>query len=326
MSDPIVTYNDIFASNLVTGIRQDVGAVVITGFCPSGSDGKPQALLYRGPLVPTDSTGFAYLTPSFPGQTVTTAMFYGPTTALFDPEIGAGNIRAVGSYNYTDGGKGAHSMMYQGSLDGSGAWSEINVPEAVAGGTVATTIAHSTMGDLVVGNYDLAGQPGSANAFIYNIKTKIYSVLDIGSLTSAYGIWRNGDNPSTSYTIAGGYKSGHGLNKGFLLNYDPATGRVTDLTNFSYNNDPGIITHFEGITGVAGGYTMAAATDVGAAFAMIPRNADGSFGVAKWLPIANPASVGLCTGNSILENNLIGIYQTSGGGNQSYVATVTAGL
>lgn len=325
MADSSVTYNDIFAANcFVTGIRQDAGdgqPVVISGNYPTGSGGKPQALLYRGPLYPSDTAGYAYLTPNFSGQTVTTSTFYGPNTPRFNPDIGAGNVRAVGSYKYS-GGNGDHGLMYQGALDGSGSWTEINVPDSMTSGTVANTIAHSTMGDLVVGNYDLVDQPASANAFIYNIKTGAYSVLAIGPLTTAYGIWQNGGAGSSSYTIAGGYKSGRGINQGYLLNYDASSGAVTHLTDFSYNDDPAIVTHFEGITGIDGGYTLAATTDSGAAFAMIVRDADGSFGSAKWLLVAYPGSK-VCTANSILENNLIGIYKPESGGVQSYVAIVS---
>ncbi|MBB6249785.1 hypothetical protein [Nitrospirillum iridis] len=324
MSPSKVTYSDIFAADYsVTGIRQDDGdgrPVVITGSYQSAS-GQPQGLLYRGPLSPTDADGYIFLAPTFPGQTVTTSVFYGPNTPLFDPGIGKGNVRVVGSYKYSQGGKGDHGLIYQGALDGSGTWTQIDVPSDLAGGTVANTIPHSTMGDLVVGDYDLAGQAGSANAFIYNVRTGTFQLLDIGPLATAYGIWQNGDG--AAYTIAGGYKSGHGANQGVLLDYDAATGAITRVTGFSYNNDPGIVTHFEGITGVPDGYALAATTDAGAAFAKVARAPDGSFGPAEWLATTNPATVGICTANSILENNLIGIYQPATGGIQSYVAILS---
>ena len=213
-------------------------------------------------------------------------------------------------------------MMYQGGLDGSGTWSEINVPSGLAGGAVANTIPHSTMGDLVVGNYDLVGLPASGNAFIYNLASDSYTLLSIGDLATAYGIWQNGDSSSTRYTITGGYDSGIGLNKGFLLDYDSSTGDITNLTAFSAFNDPGIVTHFEGITGFEGGYALAATTDTGAAFATVGRNDDGTFDTARWVAIANPNSIGISTGNTVIDNNLLGIYQPAGGGIQSYVATI----
>ena len=326
MPEPTVTYHDIFAPNYtVTGIRQygcDKRPVVITGSYQS-SAGVPQALLYRGPLYPTDSSGYAFLAPSFPGRTVTSSVFYGPNTSLFDPGIGSGNVRAVGSYKFSEGGQFDHGMMYQGPWDGLGTWTSIDVPGDLAGGTVANTIAHSTMGDLVVGNYDIANKPGSGNGFIYNVKTKTYTLLSIGAFATAYGVWQNGGSTSSSYTIAGGYKSAKGINVGFLMNYDSSTGRFSGLSDFTYDNHPGIVTHFEGITGVTGGYTLAATGDNGAAFAVIASDGNGKFGVPKWVAIDNDASVGICTGNSILDNNLIGIYQPVAGGVQSYLAIVS---
>ena len=327
MSEPHVTYHDIFAPNYtVTGIRQDVGPerpVIITGSYQSSPGAAPQALLYRGPLYPTDSSGYAFLKPSVRGRAATSSVLYGPNTPLFDPGIGVGHVRAVGSYKFAEGGKLDHGMMYEGPWDGLGTWTPIDVPDDLVSGAVANTIAHSTMGDLVVGNYDIAGKPGSGNGFIYNIKTKAYTLLNIGDLATAYGIWQNGDSTSSSYTIAGGYKAGNGLNVGFLVNYDSSTGRFSGQHDFSYDNKPGVVTHFEGITGVPGGYTLAATGDNGAAFAAIASDGNGKFGVPKWVAIDYDASVGICTGNSILDNNLIGIYQPAGGGIQSYLATVT---
>jgi hypothetical protein len=71
------------------------------------------------------------------------------------------------------------------------------------------TIAHSTMGDLVVGNYDLnPGHGASGNAFIYNMSTRLWTLLRLGgslaSGTTLYGIWQDGGPGSSNYTLAGG--------------------------------------------------------------------------------------------------------------------------
>ena len=65
------------------------------------------------------------------------------------------------------------------------------------------TIAHSTMGDLVVGNYDLNPTVrrglASGNAFIYNMARQRWTLLRLGgslsSKTTLYGIWQNGGMP-----------------------------------------------------------------------------------------------------------------------------------
>lgn len=329
MPDASVTPTDIFAPGyIVTGIRQDErdgGPVVITGSYPD-SEGTPQALLYRGPLYPTDSAGYAYLKPNLGRQVVTSAVFYGPNTSLFDPSIGPGNVRAVGSYKNQETGARDHGILYQGGFDGTGPWIALDVPQSPSGAMVANTLAHSTMGDLVVGNCDYFDQPGSGNGFIYNIKTRRYRMLDIGVFATAYGVWQNGGADSSSYTIAGGYDDGRRINQGYLLDYDAAIDAFGKLTAFSYNNNPAIATHFEGITGVPDGYTMAAQwvrgpKDNAAAFAAIVRDPDGSW-VAQWVPI-DLEDKGPCTGNSVLENNVIGIYKPTETGVQSYVATVS---
>lgn len=327
MSESNVTCHDILAANYtVTGIRQDAGVtqpVIITG-----TYGKPpQAMLYRGPLYPTDGSGYFYPIPRLNGQDASSSVFYGPNTPLFDPRIGAGNVRAVGSYKI-EGSPLDHGMMYEGDFDGSGQWTPIDVPEQVAGGTVANTLAHSTMGDLVVGNYDIAGKPGSGNGFVYNIKTRTFTALRIGDLATAYGVWQNGDSSSSSYTIAGGYKSGNGINVGFLVDYDARSGAFGGTGDFTFDNKPDVVTHFEGITGVPGGYTLAAMykapgqKELAVAFAAVKRRPDGSFAPATWVEISGPATQGLLTGNSILGNNLVGIYQPASGGIQSYLAVV----
>jgi hypothetical protein len=326
MSSADILYNQIFeAGDFVTGVRQlskDGQSVLLSGNHPVGSAATAKAMLYSGPLYPSSSTGYAYFTPEFPGQTVTTATFYGPNTPLFNPGIGAGNVRAVGSYKYSEAGAADYSMMYEGPLDGSGTWTALIVPESVAGTAVFSTIAHSTMGNLVVGNYDLADKPGSASAFIYDIRTKTMTQLTLGPLTTAYGIWQNGGDASEHYTIVGGYKGDEGINLGFVLDYDATSKKISNMTSYSYNDLPGIVTHFEGITETKDGYSLAATTDKGAAFATITRQDDGSFSKAKWFLVAYPDSKGPTTANTVIHSNLMGIF-TSDSGVQSYVATLS---
>src|SRR5205085_626294 len=95
---------------------------------------------------------------------------------------------------------------------------------------------HSTMGGLIVGNYDSPPDHGQGNhpfgpghAFIYDIATKTYltDIVFPGSKSnSVYGIWYNG---GTSYTVCGGYSDGlvnnfdnqeHPIGTGYLADYD----------------------------------------------------------------------------------------------------------
>ncbi len=317
--------------DIITGVRADLeGAVILTGSRGATGTSDTQAFLFQGPLNDTAAGTIYLLNPDFgPGQTVTTATLYGPNTSIFDPSIGLGNVRAVGSYQYSESPSGIfnHGMIYQGRVDGTnGTWTQIDVPSdgvdvtdgIVIGTAVMDTILHSTAGDLVVGNYDLVGPGGTllgANGFIYNMATQQYTLMNVNgsldNLTSLYGIWQNGVG-SNSYTIAGGTKDGSGLNAGFLAHYDPSTGVFSDLSYYTADNAPGVITHFENITAVPGGYNLVATTDDGPAFVFIAVNPDGSFGEAVWTAADLPGS-SLMTGNIVYQNVFGGIYNTDSG-------------
>lgn len=322
----MATGTTIFGPNqLVTGVRGWTGSsVVLTG--SSASSDPPTALIYVGPLSPTDSAGIYLLTPVIPGRTITNSTFYGPDTFLFNPELGEGNIRAVGSYQYAESGDVRNcGMVYQGPSEGGGGWAQLDVPSSeVDGETVWNTIPHSTMGTLIVGNYDLLGVRLSGNAFIYDIATGHWTLFDIPgcTLTTAYGIWQNGIG-STHYTIVGGTRDGHGLNKGLVIDYDSATRSFSKMKLYSYLDQPQLVTHFEGIVATPGGFNLAGgSTGSLALFASIEVNPDGSFSDATWVPYSYSGST-ITTGNSIYQNNLMGIYAVSGtAGVNSYVVPI----
>src|SRR6185436_5138971 len=93
----------------------------------------------------------------------------------------------------------AFGCLYEGLLDGSGIWTQI-LPTSDK--PVINTICHSTMHNLIVGNYDTILIAGKA--FIYDIeKHTYYDIIKPGAQSiTAYGIWYNGGE---SYTICGGY-------------------------------------------------------------------------------------------------------------------------
>jgi hypothetical protein len=324
-SQDAVTYATAFQSDIITGVRAHYnGNVVLTGDQPLGSDGATVALLYNGPLQDTALGQVYLLAPQFASQTVTTSTFYGPNTSIFNPSIGVDNVIAVGSYQYSQSAVLNHGLIYQGPISGGGTWTQIDVPSsAVGGATVLNTIPHSTMGDLVVGDYDLQGVAASGNAFIYNMKTHTWTIFDVPfggthQLTTAYGIWQNGID-STSYTIAGGSNHGAGVNQGYLVDYDSATGVFSNLKYYTIDDQPGLLTHFDGITAVPGGFNLVA-LGVRSAVATVTVNPDGSFSDAQWTSIDVPGAT-LTTVNSIYQNIAMGIYTVS---NVSGVATYTA--
>ncbi|QEH38774.1 hypothetical protein OJF2_73800 [Aquisphaera giovannonii] len=316
----------------VTGVRQDVGGnVLITGGtgAPSLKDGTP-AFLYYGPLgqIPSTAPSPSLYTfnPTFAGQTVTSSQFYGPNTSLFDPSLGAGNITAVGAYRYT-GSSFQAGMIYTGPVDGSGSFTPIVAP---GNGTdaVGDTIPHSTMGDLVVGNFDYQDDQVRGHGFIYNKSTKAYTTVDIGRFsTTIYGVWQDGGPSSSHYTIVGGFSDNVRGAKAFIENYDAATGVFSRFRSYSFNNRPSIVTHFEGISAVQGGFSIAATaaggrSNNGASYAFIPVRGNGSFGPARWVAIKNNVNGTPTTGDTVIDNSVMGIYPAGSAGASSYIATV----
>jgi parallel beta-helix repeat protein len=342
--------------DIVTGVRgTSRGNVVLTGSVPTGSGAQTAPFLYRGPLT-SAATGAAVskLNPPFTG--VTSATFYGPDTHSFNPtSIPRGQVRAVGSYQSSSAPVGVlnQGMIYLGPANGwGGSWTSIDVP---ADGTdtvghvracpraqvncfVMDTIAHSTMGDLVVGNYDLnpsvPGGLASGNAFIYNMAKRQWTLLDLGSsmssLTTLYGVWQDGGDRSSQYTLAGG-SSVNGTQQAYLMNYNERTGTFGPPKYFSYGNRPTLFTHFDGITAVPGGFNLVAISSRQAAsMAFVPASArNGFFGHATWHPVqvsTSPLCAGGCsavTGNTVYQNRVMGIYVLSSGATSSYLATVS---
>jgi len=318
----LVDYSLILGENeSVTGVRGARGkkVILVGSYLPDNELRNPvMGQWWVGDL----STGVGQkvrVIPTFSGQTVTTSVYYGPNTDAFNPALGKNNIRVVGTYEYSQNGtpvSGEHGVLYQGPANGvGGTWTQINVPDSLAGGTVTNTIPHSTMGNLVVGNYSVEGQPvGAASAFIYEISTGTYQLFDSSwdgftDLTSAYGIWQNGGPSSTFYTIVGGQVH-EGANTAYMVNYDSATRTFSNKAFFPLGVGLAGDTHFEGINAAPGGYTLSATILSGgttsAAYAYVPVSSDGSFGTAQWVPLNYPSS-SFCSGDTVYQNVEIGI-------------------
>jgi hypothetical protein len=323
------------SGDTTTGVRGSGGrGVVLTGSTTTSS-GSQAAFLFRGRLATAAGAAVSVLRPPF--RQVTSATFYGPNTHLFNPRaIPRGDVRAVGSYASSAAPQGVKNqgMIYLGPLSGrGGSWRSIDVPaygRHVTGHVracprsrprcfVMDTIAHSTMGNLVVGNYDLKPTvPGglvSGTAFIYNITKRQWTLLQMhGSLstkTSLYGIWQDGGPGSPRYTLAGG-SSARGLQRGFLINYNERTGAFGRPAFFVNNNRPTAITHFDGITAVRGGFNLVSISNGHSpALVFVPMRGR-SFGRARWSPV-NVAGSAVCpcdvvTGNTVWRNQIMGLF------------------
>ena len=164
------------------------------------------------------------------------------------------------------------------------------------------------MGNLVVGNFDYQDDQVRGHGFIYNTSSHTYTTVDVGKFsTTLYGVWQDGGSSGTVYTIVGGYSDNvHGA-KAFIENYNSATNQFSGFRSFSFNNKPSFVTHFEGISAVSGGFSVAA-TEVsprgvqGASYAFIPVKKDGSFGAAGWVAMKNNVNGAITTGDTVIDS------------------------
>lgn len=309
---------------LIGGIRKDDGIYYISGsYIPTSGQTIP--FVYKGDIRGTtgpcsNNTWNTLRYPSEPGRTVTATALYGPDVKQH------GNIRVVGNYATEETGGNTLGAMYEGKLNGSGVWTTLlPSPEAL------NTIAHSTMENLVVGNYDTVLIQGKA--FIYDVNNKTYhEIVKYGAKSiTAYGIWYNGKN---HYTICGGFSNGIISNEskdknlehidrskiidsGYVVDWDNKKKIFYNWREYHYNNDDrSVITHFDGISSYGcDGYTLtgdalveAGPNSEGVAFiAHIERKHNGEFSRAIWERIKFPGS-STTSGNSVAGNTVIGIY------------------
>lgn len=227
---------------------------------------------------------------------------YGPSFGNPD-----GILRVVGSYKTEASSPYDLSYLYDAALAPDKQITTLVYPDQ----NTLYTIAHSTFGHLVVGNYDTRLATG--NAFIYDINSRTYTTNNIpGAIsTTAYGIY--GDK------IAGGYAE-NTVEDGIHLEH----GYIYDLTRGTYEtyDHPGAIaTHFEGITGGgrSGEYNLVAnwVTADGTVHPAV-MHVD-ALGIATWYEINIPGAV--VSSNSAYGDNVVGIYVDANGIN-GYLATI----
>lgn len=301
---------------LLTGIRE-VGdfrnKVYISGFYKYPNS-RVDTFVFKGNLNNQDlkdrDNWYVLNYPSSIGRSVTATNLYGPNNG----NSNSGKIQVVGNYTTKETGMSTIGCLYEGYLSGDGKWTTL-IPNFSSKPTL-NTIAHSTNGNLVVGNYDT--QLNQGKAFIYDIsKKKYYDIIkyDAKSIT-AYGIWHNGGE---SYTICGGYSDfdGTNLDSGYLVDWNNLTHKFDNWKSYSYGNQPKntVITHFDGITTDGhGGYNLTGdwigtenSNNLGF-FANIKRNKCNKFGKAIWSEISFPGKTTLTSGNSVYSNIVIGVY------------------
>lgn len=311
----------------VTGIRtrrRHQPKVYVTGFYRTEQNTNSASFIYQGDQRGNGIFHDLNFTPQ-PNVTPT-------ATELYSLDfLHKRTIQAVGSVSVA-GVTGVQACLYTGTLDNTGQWS-ILIPN-LTGLPVLSSIAHSIMGDVVVGNYktdDLF-----SNAFIYDLKTAQYfpvvtSQFPIISI-SAYGVWHN---ECDSYTIVGGLVSSADqpdLTVGFVVDWNNKSRILSNWRTYSAPNSlvnqntgaealanqntkgEALATHFEGISGVRNGYTLAGETAREAYFVTLRKNK------AKWELVQYPNST-LTTSDSVAGDILIGSFTTADqSGLQGYIS------
>jgi subtilase-type serine protease len=175
-----ITLNYSGSGTFLTGIRGNniVGNYVIAG------TGETGGLLYNM-LTAT-------WTP-FPEATANGANFPGAIgSSPYGPGFGSqfGILRTVGSYETQTSSPYDLSYLYDAATAGAKANLTTLVYPSTPSAPTLFTIAHSTFGNQIVGNYDTSLATG--NAFLYTINTGAYQKINLPGISStAYGIWGN---------------------------------------------------------------------------------------------------------------------------------------
>ena len=176
--------------------------------------------------------------PSSFNSTVTSTYFYGPCNGST-----ANSIQAVGTYETSQGGAHQYGLYYHGDLNGTGVWKTI-VPQILApNNDILGTVAHSMMGNLIVGNFNTNAAFSQPRSFVYDISMDSFTELSYSSnsSTNAYCIWHYG---GASYAIAGGVMKDE-LENAFIVDWDAGTSSASNWRFFRHVNSTK--THFQGM-------------------------------------------------------------------------------
>lgn len=280
------------SKTLLTGVRSKGDLLYVTGFYQPPGPGTI-SFLFKGELGDIYKLNHYHIL-NYPSRSGAVA------TNLYGPYIlKCGKVRVVGNYFTRD--SAILGCMYEGNLDGVGIWTTLT-PTA----DTINTIAHSTMKDLVVGNYDELIIQGKA--FIYNIKTKIYTEIIYPNAVSitAYGVWYNGRN---SYTICGGIAIPGTASLAYLVDYNINTQKFSNWRTYQHDLST-TVTHFNGITsdGCQGYYLTGDATSSTDTTAFLAHAAKNK--PIIWHQIEYPDSI-TTSGNSVTCTTVIGVYKNS---------------
>ena len=266
-------------------------------------------------------------------------------TSVYGPDyIGEGVYRLVGSYRKNNDNS-VYGFFYQGTL--FDLQNSINYKTILTNGNF--TYIHSTMGDILVGNYDNVeqyntyGLPfGPVNGFLQIISNgKRVNIVYPGSISNTvYGIWYNGDN---SYTLCGGYsndavsitdvyKNGlpRPIGNAYIVNYDILTNSFSNWTSINYPNSTNVVTHFEGISSSSKNKYELAVDSINllnnlniASYALLSTDYVHNFQVNYWTDLNYPLPGTVTSANSVANKIVVGTYVNKDDTSIAYQANIT---
>jgi hypothetical protein len=279
-------------------------------FIMCGTNQNSKGIFYIGPLLNYNNQNNYEI--NYPDSNITSV--YGPDY------VGKGIYRLVGSYR-KDLDKIIYGFFFQGEI------SNFNNPlnyKTISVGASYTYI-HSTMNNILVGNYD-EYMLGPISAFLMIIDIgKIIKISYPGSTSNTvYGVWYNGDS---NYTLCGGYSTDSipgnkvynnfqpkPIGKAYIVNYNINKNEFSDWTTFEYPySEYNLLTHFQGISSNKKNvYQLVTDTinDKGiiASFVEIHKNKYNNFVLKKWVDYKYPLPNTVTSSNSVANNSVVGTY------------------
>ena len=321
-----------FGVSVWQGVAKYGNQLLIVGTSDPGPN-TGQGVLYFGDITGTSGTTY---TLSVPGAQYSSV--YGPrydsTTGLFT---------FVGSYTLT-GNSNIFAFLFRGTLAQLANAGNYVLQMQYTSPTHTTSFTHSTYGNFAVGNSGSVSATDTLS-WLYNITTGTYTTISVpgSKTTTTYGIVKN---PNGSYTIVGGYSTDKKVSiKDIYKNGIPVPAQYAFAANFTYNGSTvtfsnwtkiqyqnQYLTHFEGISTTSNPNVYSISADVlgltndsTGFFLTIERQLDGSFFPSNWVSLDYGKSIGkkgLTTSNSVIGNNIVGLFVGPNGSTSAFQATI----
>jgi hypothetical protein len=313
------------------GIAKYGNQLLIVGTSEPGAN-TGQGVIYFGDIRCYNGTTYTLSVPSAQYSSV-----YGPRY-----DTSSGLFTFVGSYTLLND-TNIYAFLFRGTLSDLTNPSNYVLQMQYSSPAHIISFTHSTYGNFAVGNSGSAAAQDT-ESWIYNITTQAYTTISFpgSKTTTTYGIVKN---PNGSYTIVGGYSTSEQVSMkdiyiqngfvkpvqyAFAADYNGTTNTFSNWSTIQYQNN--YATHFEGIstTNNPNVYSISADVlglnnDTTGFFLTIERQQNGSFVPNNWVSINYGKSIrqkGLTTSNSVIDNNIVGLFIGPNGSTSAFQATV----